>query len=131
MELRNGCFCCVFVCVFFCVFFFFFKVFEHFHVEPRPCVCGVWCGVVWCCVCGCVYCCCCRKRFLVNVPRREAGDFLCLPPVWNIRAFSLIPLFYTSSFVLLSSPVALLFYLFLLLAHSPDFISPKSPFSER
>ena len=29
------------------------------------------------------------------------------PPAWNLRAFSLIPLFYISSFVLLPGPVAL------------------------
>ena len=29
------------------------------------------------------------------------------PPVWNLRAVSLIPLFYISSFVFLPSPVAL------------------------
>ena len=40
-------------------------------------------------------------------PRREAGYFRCLPPVCNLRAFSLIPLFYIFSFVLLPSPVAL------------------------
>ena len=55
-----------------------------------------------------------------------------LPPVWNIRAFSLIPLFYTSSFSFFCL-VLLLFlsYPFLLRAHSPDFFSPKPPFSER
>ena len=46
-------------------------------------------------------------------PRNEShGYFLrfrCLPPVWNLRAVGLIPLFYICSFVLLlmSSPVAL------------------------
>ena len=50
------------------------------------------------------------KFFLVNflfVPRREVGNLLCLslPPVWNLRAFSLIPLF--STIVFLPSPVVL------------------------
>ena len=40
-------------------------------------------------------------------PQREAGDFWCLPPVWNLRALSLFPLFYISSLVLLLCPVAL------------------------
>ena len=40
-------------------------------------------------------------------PRREAGECWCLPPAWNLRAVSLIPLLYTSSLVLLPSPVAL------------------------
>ena len=54
------------------------------------------------------------------VPWREAGDFWCLRPVWNLRAFSLIPLFYIySSFVLLPSPVAL----------SVLFFSALGPFS--
>ena len=64
-------------------------------------------------------------------PRREAGDFWCLLPVWNLRAFSLILLFYISSFVFL--PIILLLflsYLFLLLAYSPDFFFPKPPFFE-
>ena len=29
---------------------------------------------------------------LPTTPRREAGDFGCLPPVWSLRAVSLIPL---------------------------------------
>ena len=59
------------------------------------------------------------------------GEFWCLPPVWNLRAFSLISLFYISSFNLLPCPVALSVFPFLLLAHSPDLFSPKPPFSER
>ena len=39
--------------------------------------------------------------------QREARAFLMSPPVWNLRAFSLIPLFYISSLLLLPSPVAL------------------------
>ena len=40
-------------------------------------------------------------------PRREAGGFMMSPPVWNLRAASLIPLFYISSLVLLPSPAAI------------------------
>ena len=40
-------------------------------------------------------------------PRREAGDSNVSPPVWNLRAVSLIPLLYSSSHVRLPSPVAL------------------------
>ena len=43
---------------------------------------------------------------IIKFPRREAEHFWCLPPVWNLRAFSLIQLFYICSFVLLPSPVA-------------------------
>ena len=39
-------------------------------------------------------------------PERRPGNF-CLPPVWNLRAASLIQLFYISSLVLLPSPVAI------------------------
>ena len=42
-----------------------------------------------------------------TIQSREAGDFWCLPPVWNFRATCLIPLFYISSLVLLSNPFAL------------------------
>ena len=51
------------------------------------------------------------------LPRRKAGGFLMSPPVWNLRAANLIPLFYISSIVILP---LFLFYPFLLLAHSPD-----------
>ena len=30
---------------------------------------------------------------IASVPRRKAGNFVCLPPVWNLRAASLITLF--------------------------------------
>ena len=39
------------------------------------------------------------------VPRREAGDVWCLPPVWNLRAVILFH-FTISSLVLLPSPIA-------------------------
>jgi hypothetical protein len=39
-------------------------------------------------------------------PEGRPGDFWCLPPVWNLRAASLIPLFYISSLVL-PSPAAI------------------------
>ena len=56
----------------------------------------------------------------------EGWRFWCLPPVWNLRAVSLIPLFCISSLVLalslfLSCP-------FLLLALFSYFFFPKSPF---
>ena len=44
---------------------------------------------------------------LEKILRREAGDFWCLPIVWNLGAFSLIPLFCILSFVLMPRPVAL------------------------
>ena len=72
---------------------------------------------------------CCGTLLL---PRGSQGIFWCLPPIWNLRALSLIPLFNISSFVLFCL-VLLLFqsYFFLLLVHSPDFFFPKPPFSKR
>ena len=51
------------------------------------------------------------------------------PHLRNLRAFSLIPLVYISSFVLLPSRVALsvLSFSASVLAHSPDFFFPKPP----
>ena len=46
------------------------------------------------------------------------------PPVWNLRAVSLIPLFYISSLVFLPSPVALSVSSFS--AHSPDLFFPET-----
>ena len=43
---------------------------------------------------------------LVLLPRREAGDVWCLPPVWNLRAVIWFH-FAISSLVLLPSPVTL------------------------
>ena len=64
--------------------------------------------------------------------RREAGGFLMSPPpVWNIRASSLIPLFSIYSLVLLPSPVAISVLSFSAFGRSPDLVSPKPPFSER
>ena len=63
------------------------------------------------------------RGILVRVP----------PPVWNLRAFSLIPLFY-SPLLLLPSPIQLLLFLvilFLLLAHSPALYFPKPCLLER
>ena len=54
-------------------------------------------------VAGKVSCAC----HLVTTPEVRLGHFLCLLPVWNLRAVSLIPLFCISSLVLLPSPVAL------------------------
>ena len=63
---------------------------------------------------------------------REAGGFLMSPPVCNLRAVSLIPLFYISSLALMSIVLSLfLFDPFLLLAHCPDLVFPKPPLSER
>ena len=44
--------------------------------------------------------------FCVHVPRREAGDVWCLPPVWNLRAVIWFH-FAISCLVLLPSPVTL------------------------
>ena len=52
------------------------------------------------------------------------------PAVWNLRAFSLIPLFYIS-LVLLPSPIAFSVTLFLLLTHSSSLYFPKSYLFER
>ena len=59
-----------------------------------------------------------------SYPRREAGDLWCLPPVWNLRALSLIPLFYLSSFVFLPSPVA--FSVLFVFAFWPIFLTSFS-----
>ena len=63
---------------------------------------------------------------LFCVPRREAGDVWCLPPVWNLRAVIWFH-FAISSLVLLPIPVALsVFSLFcVLMAHSPYFFFPE------
>ena len=70
--------------------------------------------------------------YILFPPPKGGRIFLMSPPVWKLRAVSLSPLFYISSFVLLPS-VLLLFlsYPFLLLAHSSDFFFPKPPFSKR
>ena len=71
----------------------------------------VWISILFC-VCVCVW--------------REACDSGVFPPVWNLGAVGLIPLFYISSVVLLPSLVALsLSYPFLLLIHSPCLFFPK------
>ena len=58
----------------------------------------------------------------------ESYYFWCLPPVWNLGAASLIPLY----LVLLPNPAAIsVLNPFLLLAHSLDLFFPKPPFSER
>ena len=41
------------------------------------------------------------RSILNQNPGRDAVNFWCLPPVWNLRTVGLIPLFYISSFVLL------------------------------
>ena len=46
------------------------------------------------------------------------------PPVWNIRASSLIPLFSIYSLVLLPSPVAISVLSFSAFGRSPDLVSP-------
>ena len=48
-----------------------------------------------------------RVHFHLPYPPKGGRGFLCLAPVWNFRAVSLIPPFYISSFVPLPSPVAL------------------------
>ena len=63
-------------------------------------------------------------------PKGDRGISDSLPPVWNLRAVSLIPLFYISSLVLLPSPVALTLTLFcfcpiLLTTFSLNLIFPK------
>ena len=58
--------------------------------------------MVCCPVCVWVDC-----PFFHHDPWREAGDFWCLLPVWNLRIVSLVQLFCISSFVLPPSPVAL------------------------
>ena len=45
-------------------------------------------------------------HYCIIVPRREAGDVWCLPPVWNLRAVICFH-FAISSLVLLPSPVTL------------------------
>ena len=45
--------------------------------------------------------------FVCVPPEGRWGDFWCFPPVLNLKAASLIPLFYISSLVLLPSPVAI------------------------
>ena len=62
-------------------------------------------------------------------PPKGGRQIWCLPPVWNLRAVSLIPLFYISCLVLLLS--LYLSYPSMLLAHSPGLFSHKHPFSER
>ena len=67
-------------------------------------------------------------------PRREAGDFFWLPPVWNLRAVSLIPLFYNNNYNIFYFCLVLLLFLsnhVLLLAQFSSLFPPKSPFSER
>ena len=65
---------------------------------------------------------------LLSIPKGGRG-FLMSPPVRNLRAVSLIPLFY--NYVLsCSSALVLLLFLscpFLLLVHSPDLFFPKPP----
>ena len=53
------------------------------------------------------------------------------PPVWNLRVVSLIPLFHTSSFVLLPSAVALSVLSFSSFGPLSRLLFPKPPFSER
>ena len=70
---------------------------------------------------------------LTYPPKGGPGDFWCLALVWNLRAvcqFDPTFFFYISlHFVLLLCPVALcVLSFFLLLAHSPDLLFPKSPF---
>ena len=67
----------------------------------------------------------------VRNPRRQAGGFMISLPVWNLRAASLIPLFYIPSLVLMPSPVALSVLSFSVFAHSPDLFPPKPSFFER
>ena len=47
-----------------------------------------------------------KKRIPLKIPRREAGDVWCLPPVWNLRAAIWFH-FAISSLVLLPRPVTL------------------------
>ena len=69
------------------------------------------------------------KLWIGTLPKGGRGiSDTYLPPVWNLRAVSLIPLFCISSLVLLPSPVT---YPVLLLAHSADLFFTKLPFSER
>ena len=69
---------------------------------------------------------------MLETHQREIRDF-CLPPVWNLRAVILIPLFYIYLLFLFFCLVLSLFlsYPFLLLANSPDFFFPKPSFSKR
>ena len=65
-------------------------------------------------------------------PKGGKGIYDVSPPVWNLRAASLIPLIYISSLVLLPIVLSLfLSYPFLLLAYSLDLLFPKHPFSQR
>ena len=55
-----------------------------------------------------------------NKPRREAWGFFCLHRIWNLRAASLILLFYIPLLFFCLVLSLSLSYPFLLLAHSPD-----------
>ena len=67
---------------------------------------------------------------IVYSPEGRPGDFWCLPPVWNLGAASLIPLFYISCLVFLPSPVALSVLSFSAFGPSSWSVFPKPPFSE-
>ena len=71
------------------------------------------------------------KSLLLHRMAPPSGIYDVSPPVWNLRAVSLISLFYISP-LLFFCLVLLLFVSnpFLLLAHSLDFFFLKSPFSE-
>ena len=59
-------------------------------------------------------------------------EILMSPPVWNLRAVGLIPLFDIYSLLFFCLVLSLfLFDPFTFLAHSPDHFFPKPAFSER
>ena len=70
------------------------------------------------------------RRARASTPGGRGILVLVLPPVWNLRAFSLIPLL-LPSLVVLPSPIAFSAILFLLLTHSPALYFPKSCLFER
>ena len=106
------------------------------------CLCPCFFNVIVCCfikfmVCvivsvfSCELINCCFIKFMVSVLKGGWG-FWGNPPVWNLRAVSLIPFFYISPHLFFCLVLSLvLFYPFLLLAYSPDPFSSKPPFSER
>ena len=49
------------------------------------------------------------RSLVPKIPRREAGNVWCLPPVWNLRAVIWFH-FAISSLVLLPSPLSVLFF---------------------
>ena len=81
------------------------------------CMCVQWCVSMFTC---CLW-----------SPEGRPGDFWCLHPVLNLKAASLIPLFYISSLALLPSPVTISVWSFSAFGPFSWSVFPKPHFSEK